>query len=53
MWNIWKARNNVVLRNKIFDIEEVFVVSQINTEELDPKEVWEDSVFIFGLVLEP
>jgi len=31
VWNIWKARNNVLFRNKIFYVEEVYVAAQINT----------------------
>jgi len=30
VWNIWKARNNVLFRNKIFYVQELYLASQIN-----------------------
>jgi len=31
VWIIWKARNNVIFRNKLSDAEEVFVTAQIKS----------------------
>ena len=28
-WNIWKARNSVIFRNKIFDMEEIFDITKV------------------------
>jgi len=31
VWIIWKARNNVIFRNKLFDAKEVFLIAQIKS----------------------
>jgi len=31
VWNLWKFRNNVILRDKTFEVDEVFTLVQVKT----------------------